>query len=84
MRVEKSRNGCVVSVDDTNDMIVVEAVITAFTPARGDLRCNCGADSRRSDVSAADDATLICGNCHRTIGNLAAYSACTNSRVRGA
>jgi hypothetical protein len=72
MRVEESRDGCVAIVDDTtNDTVVVEAIITAFVPARGSLRCDCGADSSRWDSSGEDGSTVLCGCCHRPVGTVA-------------
>jgi hypothetical protein len=63
------RDGSTVILDDhdPDDLIVVEAVITSFTPVRGASHCACGAQLKSWTLrrKAGDTAELYCDTCHR-------------------
>jgi hypothetical protein len=72
MRVEECKDGCVVVVDDeTNDKIIIEAIVTDFVTVRSSVRCDCGANGRRFSCSAVDlPSTVICDCCHKPFGHI--------------
>jgi hypothetical protein len=55
---------------DPDDPIVVETVITSFTPVRGASYCACGAQHKCWNLrrTGADTAELYCDSCHRVHG----------------
>jgi len=69
MRWASRRDGAVAVYDDadtTDDMLVVEPVITAFTPVSGNGRCTCGVQfSLRQMIEGAE---ISCHRCHRAHG----------------
>jgi hypothetical protein len=73
MREAHRLDGCAVLTGDGDDgdQVIVEAVITDFTPARGSLRCDCGAALRRwSCRPVADGAEIVCDRCHHVHSHL--------------
>jgi hypothetical protein len=65
------RDGAVVLTggDGNEDQVIVEGVVTAFTP-RGNSHCVCGAALRPWSwrCVAADSVEIGCGRCHRVHG----------------
>jgi hypothetical protein len=74
MREVQRHDGSVALYDenDDGDMVIIEPIITAFAPVRGNAHCVCGATltpwAYRS--VAADAVELSCDRCHRVFGNL--------------
>ena len=56
--------------DDAHDLIIVEPIVTAFIPVRGNSRCICGAPLQPSSFRCVtpDGAELGCISCHRVHG----------------
>ena len=71
MREALRRDGSVALYDenDDGDMIIIEPIVTAFTPVRGNARCVCGAPLAPYRCVAADDVEIGCGRCHRVFGH---------------
>ena len=73
MREAHRLDGCAVLTGDGDDgdQVIVEAVITDFTPARDNLHCTCGAALHRwSCRQVTDGAEIICDRCHRAHGHI--------------
>jgi hypothetical protein len=73
MREHIRRDGAVVLTGDgdNQDQVIVEAVVTSFTPIRDGLLCPCGALLRTFTLrSTADGAELCCHRCHRVHGHI--------------
>jgi hypothetical protein len=69
--VERHDGSLVLSGDfDDHDEIIVEPVLTTFTPINNRLRCACGAALRAwwFAGAAADSVELVCDHCHQTVG----------------
>jgi hypothetical protein len=71
MRWSSRRDGATTVFDDTvinDDMIVVEPVVTAFTPTR-DGRCGCGGklDFRRMTDGVSE---VYCFRCHTALARV--------------
>ena len=73
MRGALRRDGSTVlyGENDDSDMVIVEPIITAFAPVRGNARCVCGAALAPWSYRcvAADDIEIGCGRCHRVHGH---------------
>ena len=73
MREVQRHDGCVALFDenDDGDMVIIEPIITAFAPVRGNARCVCGAPLTPWDYRcvAADDVEIGCSRCHRVHGH---------------
>jgi hypothetical protein len=71
MREHSRRDGCVVLTGDQDDQdeVIVEGIITAFTPRRGGSHCVCGAALQSWNLRhIAEGAELSCPRCHRVHG----------------
>jgi hypothetical protein len=73
MREVRQRDGSIVlyGENDDSDTVIVEPIITAFAPVRGNARCVCGAALAPWSYRcvAADDVEIGCGRCHRVHGH---------------
>ena len=71
MREVQRHDGSVAFYDenDDGDMVIIEPIVTAFTPVRGNARCVCGAPLAPCRCVAADDVEIGCGRCHRVFGH---------------
>ena len=73
MRGALRRDGSTVlyGENDDSDMVIVEPIITAFAPVRGNARCVCGAALAPWSYRcvATDDVEIGCGRCHRVLGH---------------
>ena len=58
--------------DDDQNMLVIEPIITAFTPVNGAAVCICGAPLQPWGwrAVAANGVELVCDRCHRVHGYL--------------
>jgi hypothetical protein len=69
MRWGSRRDGTIAVYDDVypnDDLLVVEPIVTTFTPAHGNGRCICGAPlSLRQSTEGAE---ISCHRCHRVHG----------------
>jgi len=73
MREDLRKDGAVVLTgdDDDQDQVVVEGIVTAFSPVRGNAHCLCGAELHRWNLRpTADGAEFSCSDCHRVQGRL--------------
>jgi len=73
MRWSSRRNGAIAVYDDTDtsdDMLVVEPIITAFTPVNGNGRCACGAPLSLRQLT--EGAEISCHRCHQVHGFISA------------
>jgi hypothetical protein len=71
--VPRRNGGLTIREDDDNgDQIIVEPVVGAFNPVRGNLRCVCGASVEPWSVRTmeAGSAELCCPHCHRTLADI--------------
>ena len=73
MREVRQRDGSIVlyGENDDSDTVIVEPIITAFAPVRGNARCVCGAALAPWSYRcvAADDVEISCSHCHRVHGH---------------
>ena len=73
MREVQRHDGSVAFYDenDDGDMVIIEPIVTAFTPVRGNARCVCGAPLAPWGYRCvtADDVEIGCGRCHRVFGH---------------
>jgi len=73
MREVQRHDGSVALYDenDDGDMVIIEPIITAFAPVRGNARCVCGAVLApwAFRCVAADDVEIGCTCCHRVFGH---------------
>jgi len=73
MREALRHDGSTILYGENNDsdMVIVEPLITAFTPVRGNARCICGAALAPWSYRcvAADVIEIGCGRCHRVHGH---------------
>jgi hypothetical protein len=68
MRENQRLDGCVVLTGDgdDHDQVVVEGIVTEFTPVRGNSLCICGAAMERWGCRpAVDGVEIYCTSCHR-------------------
>jgi hypothetical protein len=74
MREVRRHDGCVALYDenDDGDMVIIEPVVDAFIPVRGNARCICGAPLQPWGFRcvATDAVELSCDRCHRIFGHL--------------
>jgi hypothetical protein len=73
MREHLRHDGAVVLTSDGDDpdQVVVEGVVIAFTPIRGNVRCVCGAHLQPWNLRHVNGgAEFNCYQCHRVHGHL--------------